>query len=163
MCTGEAGAPHGTAAPRDGPCRSSPRRYTCTRKDEARYAVRGIALRSARERYVPPRVPCEPAGRRWSAGRAEPWARPRSPAAAASTQGTTRRVARCRIYRLATKGLPSCVLPTRCVLEAAPPCKAARNCTLHACTSHFTAPKFCYPAYELSLVRLGSIRRPPDR
>ena len=50
------------------------------------------------------------------------------------------------------------MLPTRCVLEAASPCKAARNCTLHACTSHFIAPKFCYLAYGLSLVRLGSIR-----
>ena len=143
------------AASRDDPCRASPRRHTCTRKDEARYAVRGIALRSARERYVPPRVPCEPAGRKWSAGRAEPWALPRSPTAAASTQGTTRRVSRCRIYRLATKGRHSCLLPTRCVLEAASPCKAARNCTLHACTSHFIAPKFCYLAYGLSLVRLA--------
>ena len=85
-----------------------------------------------------------------------PWARRRSPAAAASTRGATRRIARCRTYRLATKGRPSCVLPTRCVLEAASPCKAARNCTLHACTSHFVAPKFCYIAY-------GPICRPPDR
>ena len=76
-----------------------------------------------------------------------PWARRRSPAAAASTRGAARRIARCRTCRLATKGRPPCVLPTRCVLEAASPCKAARNCTLHACTSHFVAPKFCYLAY----------------
>ena len=156
MYTRAAGNPHGTAASRDHPCRTSPRRHTCTRKDEARYAVRGIALRSTRERCVPQIVPCVPTGRRRGAGRGEPWAGPRSHAAAASTQGTTRRITRCCIYRLATKGLASCVLPTRCVLEAASPCKAARKCTLHACTSHFIAPKFCYLAYGLSLVRLGS-------
>ena len=147
--------PHGTAASRGHPCRTSPRRHTCTRKDEARYTVRGIALRSTRERCVPQVVPCVPTGRRRSAGRGEPWAGPRSHAAAASTQGATGRITRCCIYRLATKGLASCVLPTRCVLEAASPCKAARNCTLHACTSHFIAPKFCYLAYGLSLVRLA--------
>ena len=54
----------------DRPCSTSPRCHTCTRKDEARYAVRGIALRSARERCVPPRVPCVPTCRRPSAWRA---------------------------------------------------------------------------------------------
>ena len=56
----------------------------------------------------------------------------------------------------ATKGLPPCVLPTRCVLGAAPPCKAARNCTLHACTSRSIVPKFCYLA-------CGPIGGPPNR
>ena len=58
------------AASIDRPCSTSPRCHTCTRKDEARYAVRGIALRSARGRCVPSRVPCVPTCRRPSAWRA---------------------------------------------------------------------------------------------
>ena len=140
----------------DRPCSTSPRCHTCTRKDEARYAVRGIALRSARERCVPPRVPCVPTCRRPSAWRAR-----LGHAAGALPLQRAHGVLPGGSRGVVPTGSPPKGGPRACYQRAAcwrPHRRARRPATARSTRAPptFVAPKFCYLAY-------GPICRPQDR